>query len=495
MVPTNSFPRLFAFLCPALLGIAAVTAVAADAPVYYFSTFAGAASIGSADGPGAVARFSTPEGITVDRAGNVYVMDAGNGTIRQISPAGMVSTLAGKAGEYGSADGTGADARFGWFNGNRDDLVADAAGNLYLADSGNHVIRKITPAGVVTTLAGTVGLQGFDDGVGAAAQFSDFYDLTIDGAGNLYTIGYDSIRRITPTGVVTTVVRNSGYGYGLAIDPAGNFFQTTYAGLDRITPGGAVTLFAGLTDYASGFADGVGTAAQFSLPSGIVADPAGNLFIADRANAAIRQVTPTAAVTTIAGIPGTTGAADGPAAKATFAWPDRITRDSAGNLYVVDTNAVRKITPGGTVSTVAGMPASLSAGSTDGRGTAARFHQPRAIAVTPGGVCFVADNYSHIIRKISPAGDVSTFAGAAGQRGLVDGLAADARFDRKCLRPRFEPAGAQDHSRGCRVNPARTGGQSRRPAELGGRVHGPDWKNVHRSRGQRRHFSWGLLGP
>ena len=168
------------------------------------STLAGAAGIrGSADGPGAAASFNSPFGVATDSAGNVYVGDTANHTIRKITPAGVVSTLAGAAGVPGSTDGTGAAARFDSPRG----VATDSAGNVYVADTFNHTIRKISPAGVVSTLAGSAGVTGSADGTGAAAHFRFPFGVASDSAGNVY-VGDNAnhtIRKITPAGVVSTV--------------------------------------------------------------------------------------------------------------------------------------------------------------------------------------------------------------------------------------------------------------------------------------------------
>ena len=150
-------------------------------PPYTFTTLAGTAGTGCADGPAGGARFWGPEGVALDPFGNLFVADTGNQTIRRIAPDGIVTTLAGKAGFRGSVDGSGAEARF-------DDPVgvaADAAGNVYVVDSGDSTIRKITPSGVVTTLAGLAGSTGSDDGVGRAARFKQPTGVAVDAAGTV----------------------------------------------------------------------------------------------------------------------------------------------------------------------------------------------------------------------------------------------------------------------------------------------------------------------
>jgi streptogramin lyase len=203
------------------------------------TTLAGSAGQqGSADGVGAAARFTNPFGVAADSAGNVYVADYNNGTIRKITAAGVVTTLAGSAGQFGSADGVGAAARFHLPVG----VATDSAGNVYVADFFNSTIRKITPAGVVTTLAGSAGQPGSDDGVGAAARFAYPNGVATDSAGNVYVADTGTIRKITPVGAVTTIAgvpgligTESGSGSlarfasaGIVVAPDGSIFVSNF---------------------------------------------------------------------------------------------------------------------------------------------------------------------------------------------------------------------------------------------------------------------------
>jgi sugar lactone lactonase YvrE len=398
--------------------------------------------IGSAEGTGAAARFNTPNGVAADGSGNLFVADFDNNTIRKITPAGVVTTFAGTAGLSGSADGTGAAARFYAPS----DVAVDGSGNVLVADSGNNTIRRITPAGVVTTFAGTAGSEGSADGTGAAARFFGPYGMAVDGSGNLFVADNlnHTIRKITPAGVVTTFAGKAGLSgsadgtgaaarfnspIGVTVDRAGNVFvaDSQNGTIRKITPGGMVTTFAG-TAGLSGGADGTGAAARFRAPSGIAADGSDNLFVGDDYNYTIRKITLAGVVTTVAGTAGVSGSADGTGAAARFKSPLGITVDRAGNVFVADrwNYTVRKITPAGVVTTFAGTAS--WAGSADGTGAAASFFQPSGVAVDGWSNLFVADNFNHTIRKITPAGVVTTFAGTAGSAGSADGTGAAARF-------------------------------------------------------------------
>jgi hypothetical protein len=412
-------------------------------PAGVVTTLAGTAgATGSADGTGAAARFAYPSGVAVDGSGNVYVADYGNSIIRKITPAGVVNTLAGTADATGSADGTGAAARFK----NPSGIAVDGSGNVYVADYGNSIIRKITPAGVVTTLAGTAGAYGSADGTGAAAQFRMPQGVAVDGSGNVYVADTNNctIRKITPARVVTTLAGAVGasgsfdgtgvgawfyYPTGVAVDGSGNVYvaDTYNSTIRKVTPAGVVTTLAG-TAGAFGSADGAGAAARFSYTQGVAVDASGNSYVADRDNSTIRKVTPAGVVTTLAGTAGAFGSADGTGAAARFINPRGVAVDGSGNVYVADTSnsTIRKVTPAGVVTTLAGTAGAF--GSADGTGAAARFNSPWGVAVDGSSNVFVADSYNSTIRKITPAGVVTTLAGTAGARGSADGTGAAARF-------------------------------------------------------------------
>lgn len=408
------------------------------------TTLAGRAGIaGSADGPGASATFNIPVGVTVDASGNLFVADMGNSTIRRVSAGGVVTTLAGSPGQPGSADATGAAARFSAPQG----VTVDAAGNVFVADTDNSTIRAITAAGVVTTLAGTAGQSGSTDASGAAARFFGPEALTIDAGGNLYVADTNNatIRVVTPAGVVTTLAGTAGqvgsddgtgaaarfdFPAGIRRDTSGTLYvaDLNNGTVRKISPGGVVTTLAGAARHF-GSTDGSGTTARFQSPGGIAADSAGNLYIADVDNNTIRKVSPAGLVETLAGTAGQSGGIDGPGALATFSSPIAIAIDTSGNLYVADSgnSTVRKVTAGGAVSTFAG--AAGQAGSTDGIGAAARFSSPSGIATDSSGNVYVADAGNHNIRKITSVGAVTTFAGSAGQAGSVDAVGPAARFN------------------------------------------------------------------
>jgi sugar lactone lactonase YvrE len=399
------------------------------APATPLALFAGNLDgLGTVDGSGAAARFTSPQSVAMDSAGNIYVADTSNNTIRKITPPGVVSTFAGSAGNSGSTDGTGTDARFY----NPSGVATDSADNVYVADTYNDTIRKITPAGVVSTLAGSAGNFGNADGLGAAARFATPTTLAVDGAGNVYVTDTfnNTIRKITPGGVVGTLSVAASFNspMGVAIDRAGSIYVVDDGSrIVKIASGGAVSTLAG-SGGTFGSADGVGTAASFNYPTGLAADVAGNVYVADARNNTIRKITPAGVVSTVAGSAGVTGSADGVGAAAAFEGPSGLAIDGAGNIYVADTynSTIRRINPQGAVSTLAG--AAEVAGSANGVGAAAGFLQPEGIATDSAGNVYVADTWNDMIRKITPAGVVSTIAGSARVDGSKDGSGAAARF-------------------------------------------------------------------
>lgn len=429
---------LFSAMLPPFLAASAGAQSYPTTP-YVFTTLAGAAAIGSTDGPASAARFNFPMGIAADSAGNIYVTDTDNHTIRKISPAGVVSTLAGNAGYSVPAthsgnhgDGIGSDARFTDPAG----LVVDPAGNVFVC-GGDNAIRKITPTGVVTTLAGG----------GPISQFNVPQAITLDAAGNLYVADTFnlSIKKITPAGGVTTLAGGSwgsadGTGAaaqfrdprGIAVDSAGMIYvaDTFNHTIRRVTQAGVVTTIAG-TAFLEGHADGVGTNAQFNYPSGLAIDLAGNLFVADYGNSTIRKITPAGTVTTVVGAIVTPGHIDGNVSVARFFTPQGVAVDPAGNLFVADVRdqTIRKVTPSVIVSTVAGLSPFQCNGTADGVGTAARFSAPEGLAVGPAGEIYVADLQNHTIRKVAANGAVSTLAGLGNAPSYVDDAGAAARFN------------------------------------------------------------------
>ena len=324
------------------------------------ATLAGQALVsGSTNGYSTNALFSDPAAIVTDPAGNLFVADSQNHAIRKISTNGRVTTLAGQLGVPGSGDETGAQARFDSPCG----LTLDKNGNLFVSDTGNQTIRKITPAGVVTTIAGRAGQSGFADGPSSLAMFNSPLGIAVAADGTTYVAdsGNHVIRSISPDGTVTTLAGS-----------AENW----------------------------GSENGSGTNARFNGPVGLVLDDQASLFVADSNNHTIRKITPDGAVSTWAGMPGVDGCVDGDARSAKFCKPAELAMDRKGNLFVADSfnHVICRITHDGKVSTITGIVGSY--GAADGVNRQARFFNPYGLAFSPDGSLFVADAYNELIRVV-----------------------------------------------------------------------------------------------
>ena len=377
---------------------------------YTFTTLAGlAGTSGTNDGTGSGARFDGPAGVAVDSAGNIFVADIANQTIRKVTPSGVVTTIAGSPGIYGASISN-------LFIYSPVGVAVDSADNVYMTY--NLTIQKVTPAGVVTTIAGSADNPGTADGTNGAARFNILTSVAADSIGNLYVTdsGNQTIRKVSPVGT--------------------NWVVTTIAGSAGV----------------SGSADGTNSTALFSSPTGVAVDSAGNLYVADSSNATIRAISPVGSnwvVTTIGGVAGVIGSADGVGRAAQFNYPIGVTADSAGNLYVCDNDVIRKASPLGTnwvVTTVGGAAGVI--GSADGTGSSARFNFdvglpslsfgtvshcsfigfPHSAGVTVDSVgnLYVADAGNNTIRRgVPPFATLHSFLngsdGAAPIAGLVRG--------------------------------------------------------------------------
>lgn len=351
------------------------------------STFAGQAGLsGSTDAIGAAARFNTPAGIAVDAAGNFYIADAGNNTIRKITGGGVVTTFAGLAGVAGSTDGAATDARFRAPSA----VAVSPVGTVYVADTFNQTIRAISPTGVVTTLAGLANSAGAVDGIGAVARFQFPSGVAVDQSGSVYVAdsGNHTIRKVLSDGSTSTLAGAAG--------------------------------IAGTADST------IGTAARFNYPGNLAIDTTGNLYVADTLNHTIRRVnTVTGAVVTFAGTAGVAGALDATGTAATFNRPTGVAVDTSGNVYVADTynNLIRRIASSGVVTTLAGSVG--QAGSDDGAGGLARFNQPFALTLDANGNIFIADTRNNTIRR---SGTVSAPAITTQPQGRAVPIGGNATF-------------------------------------------------------------------
>jgi len=315
-------------------------------------------------------QFTNAVSVVADAAGNLFVSDRDDHCLWKVSPAKVVTLLAGGKGIAGSVDGPGSDARFR----NPGGLALDPAGNLLVADTGNHTIRRVAPDGTVTTLAGAAGLPGSTNAVGTLARFNAPFGIAVVSSGSVYGGAYiadtqnHTIRLLATDGTVSTYAGSAGQ--------------------------------AGTTDATGG-------SARFNQPNGLALSTTGTLFVADYGNSCLRAIAPGGQVSTLAGLAGTTGYVDGTGSAARFNLPVGIALDASGNLWVADAfnHAVRRITTAGVATVIAG---SGTAGNADGTGTSALFYQPCGITVGPTGNLVVADTRNRLLRVLTPAGVATT---------------------------------------------------------------------------------------
>ncbi|MET9931167.1 MULTISPECIES: RICIN domain-containing protein [unclassified Streptomyces] len=318
-------------------------------------------------GPALSAQLSYPTGLAVDRAGALYAAEHGGHRVRKLTTDGKITTITGTGtAGFGGDGGPAAAARL---NKPRD-VVVDADGTLYIADAENHRVRKVTPDGTISTAAGT-GTAGFsgDGGPATSARLNNPYALLLDSTGVLYIAewGNNRIRKVTPDGKISTIAGTGTAGYGGDNGPA--------------------------------------TSAHLRDPYGMTADSAGALYVADASNHRVRKITPDGTITTVAGT-GTAGFSGdgGPATSARLDRPYGLAFDSTGTLYISDfkNHRVRKVTPDGTITTVAGTASKGSAGD-DGPATSAQMNGPYGLAVDCVDTLYIADHYNNRICKIASA--------------------------------------------------------------------------------------------
>jgi sugar lactone lactonase YvrE len=328
--------------------------------------------------------FNAPAGVVVDATGNIYVTDYGNNLIRKITPAGVVSTFAG-SGNQGILDGTDSLASFNLPTG----ITIDKQGNLFVTDKGSDLIRKITPAQVVTTVAG-VDSASSANGAASKAGFFSPTGIVADGSGNLYIAdaGNNAIRLMTSGGTVSTIATNDS-------------------------------------------TNDISTPTAFNNPTGVALDGFGNVYVANYLNSNILMLNSSAVVSNYADTGRVQGNMNGPAPAATFFYPNSVAVDAQGNVFVADgiNNLIREISKAGIVSTFAG---SGLPGAVDSTGTAASFNGPAGLAFDKNGNLYVADTNNNLIRKITPAGVVTTVAGS-GLPGHINGMAL-ARKNKRLLK-------------------------------------------------------------
>ncbi len=386
-------------------------------------------------------QLANPAGVALDSAGNIYVADAGNYRVRKIAITGAITTVAGNGSPGYSGDGfLAASAQLSTITG----VAADAIGNVYIADSGNNRIRKVASTGIITTVAGN-GLAGYsgDGGPAVNAQLSSPSGVASDFSGTLYVGDSNNhrVRKITTSGIISSITGSGFPGYsaeggpaataqvnkptGLALDPVGNLYladRFNYR-IRKITTTGSIVSLAG-NGFRGYYVDGGPAAnAQLDQPRGLARDASGNLYIADGNNCRIRKLTPNGIITTVAGngVPGYSGD-NGPATSAQLAYQLGIAVNAAGELFIADSfnHRIRKVSANGIITTIVGNGFPGYSGD-GGPAASAQINNPNDVAVDADGTLYIADYSNYRIRKVSPNGIVTTIAGTGVQGYSGDG--------------------------------------------------------------------------
>lgn len=393
------------------------------------STLAGNGTSGfSGDGGAATgAQLAGPDGVAVDKAGNLYIADSGNMRIRKVSAAGIITTVAGSGNCCNEGDGGPAtSAQLSFPSG----VAVDTAGNLYIADNGDNRIRMVNSASIISTIAGNGG-PGYsgDGGSATQAELNQPAGVAIDGSGNLYItdIANLRLRKVSAAGIITTLAGGgTGDGglavfgllntpWGIARDSAGNTYIADSGNnrVRKVAASGIITTVAGVGTTGYSGDGGPGVSAQLNAPAGLALDTSGNLYIADTHNYRVRRLDTSGNITTVAGNGsyGYTGDGD-PAVNAQFGAPWGLAVDSLGNLYISDAGygVIRKVNASGIISTVAGSGTYGFSGD-GGPATAAAMRNPHGVAVDGAGNLYIADMNNNRVRKVDPSGTISTVAG------------------------------------------------------------------------------------
>ena len=393
-------------------------------------------------GPAVEARLCSPEGVAVDGAGNLYFADSCNHGIRRVDTSGIITTVAGTGDRGYSGDGGPAvEARLSYPN----DVAVDGAGNLYIAEPRNYSIRRVDTAGTITTAAHAIGLSGIEvDGAG------NLFIATADILGERHRIQRMDTSGVITTVAGTGEKGYSGdggpavearlrYPFDVAVDEAGNLYIPSGGNhcIRRVDASGTITTVAGNEEQGYSGDGGPAIEAQLRSPAGVALDDSGNLYIADTWNHRLRRVDASGTITTVAGIGESGYSGDGgPANQAQLYRPKDATVDSTGNLYIADTynHRIRRVDTSGIITTVAGIGEEGNSGD-GGPAVEARLNRPRDVAVDGAGNLYIADTANHRIRRVDGAGNISTIAGAgatgrdAGRYAGDGGRAIEARLD------------------------------------------------------------------
>jgi uncharacterized protein (TIGR03437 family) len=397
-------------------------------------------------GPATSAAIDSPSGLAVDASGNLYFADGSSQRIRKVTPAGIISTVAGIGVVGYSGDGGLATNAALALNG-YGTVAVDASGNLYISDQGNCRIRKVTTDGIITTVAGN-GISGYSGDGGLAVNasiginYNTYVGIAVDTAGNLFLADYGNhrIRKVTPDGIINTVAGTGARGFtgdgglatnatmnypsNVAVDRSGSIFivDVDNIRIRQVNPAGIINTVAGNGIFGFSGDGGPAIDAALSLINGVAVDPSGNVFISDGVNYRVRKVTPSGGISTFVGNGKYRFVGDGgPASSAVLNFPAGISVDSLDNIFLADSfnNRIRKVTAAGTIDTFAGTGTGQFFGD-GGPATQAGLLFPFSVAVDPSRNVFIADTQNDLIRKVVPSGIISTIAG-----NLLHGYSGD----------------------------------------------------------------------
>ena len=389
-------------------------------------------------GPATAAELNIPQGLVIDKTGNLFIADSQNNVVRLVTPDGIIQTVAGNGIRGYSGDGYMAVyAQMHTPTG----LAIDSNGNIYVADSGNSVIREFAVGSTILTAAGSSALGYWGDGgTPKAAQFIDPQVVAIDSNGNLYIAdtGNAVIREVVK-GVINTIAGSNVVGYsgdggaatsaeinaprGIAVDSSGNLYIAEFGDsvIRKVTTKGIISTIAGTGVYGFAGDGAAATKAQLANPWSVAVDGSGNIYIPDQLNSRVRKIDSSGNINTIAGNGLISYSGDnGQASKAQLYGPQATATDPAGNVYIADTqnNRVRKVTPAGVITTIAGNGTAGFAG--DGAAAvSAQLARPAGVAADSAGNVYISDSANGAVRKVTPDGIINTVAQLIHPQGMA----------------------------------------------------------------------------
>ena len=398
------------------------------------------------DGQATGAKINKPNNISVDASGNIYIADTGNHRIRKVDADGIITTVAGTGSRGYSGEGTAINEKINKPAG----VSVDASGNIYIADTGNHRIRKVDADGIITTVAGT-GSRGYSgEGTAINEKINKPAGVSVDASGNIYIAdtGNHRIRKVDAGGIITTVAGTGSGGYsgegtainekinkpgGVSVDESGNIYiaDTENHRIRKVDAGGIITTVAGNGSTTYCCDGGPATSASINEPAGVSVDADGNIYIADTENHRIRKVDADGIISTVAGTGSAGYSGEGTAINKKIKEPKGVSVDADGNIYIADTenHRIRKVDADGIITTVAGTGSRGYSGD-DGQATEGKINKPAGVSVDESGNIYIADTENHRIRKVDAGGIITTVAGTGSRGYSGEGTAINKKINK-----------------------------------------------------------------